>query len=46
MDFGANKTPIVKYLLKKVHLEEHILEFFILVLVESSTKNHGKNLMS
>ena len=28
-----------------VHLEERILEIFILVLLESGTKNHGQNLI-
>ena len=28
-----------------MRLEEHILETFILVLLESDTKNHGKNLI-
>ena len=32
--------------LKKVHLEEHILESFILVLMESSTESHGKLFLS
>ena len=30
MDFWANKTPVKK---RQVHLEEHILETFILVLM-------------
>ena len=42
MDFGANKTPVE--VIKQVRLEEHISETFILVLMESGTKNHGKNL--
>ena len=29
-----------------MRLEEHILEIFILVLLESSTKSHGKNSIS
>ena len=44
MDFGANKTPIKS--IKKVHLEELILETFILVLMVNGLKSHGKNLMS
>ena len=44
MDFGSNKTPVE--IIKKVHLEELILETFILVLMVNGTKNHGKNLMS
>ena len=32
--------------LNNVRLEEHILEAFILVLLESGIKNHGKNLIS
>ena len=35
---GANK--------KKVLLEEHVSETFILVLMESGTKSHGNNLIS
>ena len=37
MDFGANK---------KVRLKVLILETFILALMGSGTKNHGKNLIS
>ena len=44
MDFGANKTPVEIY--KKVRLEEHILETFILVFLESNTKSHGKDSIS
>ena len=44
MDFGANKTP-VQYL-RKEHLEELILEIFILVLIVNDTKNYGNNLRS
>ena len=29
-----------------MHLEEHILKTFILVLMESGTESNGKNLMS
>ena len=36
MDFGANK----------MRLEEHILETFILVLMENGTKSHGQDLIS
>ena len=32
--------------LNNVRLEEQILETFILVLLESGIKNHGKNLIS
>ena len=32
--------------LKKVHLVEHILETFILVLMKSGTKIHGKSFLS
>ena len=32
--------------LKKAHLEEHILELFILVLMENSTESHGKLFLS
>ena len=34
----------IKHLLKKLKEEEHILERFILVLLESGTKSHGKKL--
>ena len=39
MDFGADKTPI-----EEIKEEEHILERFILVLLESGTKSNGKKL--
>ena len=52
MDFGANKTPIEViltflnlFLQVKAHLEEQILETFILVLMESSTEIHGETLL-
>ena len=32
--------------LKKLRLEKRILEVFILMLMGSGTKNHGKNLIS
>ena len=41
MDFGANKTPVE--IIKKVRLEVLILETFMLLLMKSGTKNHGKN---
>ena len=44
MDFGANKTPIE--VVKEAHLEEPLLGTFILVLLESGTKIHGKNSIS
>ena len=44
MKFGASKTPV------KINREGAfgvlILETFILVLIGSGTKNHGKNLIS
>ena len=40
MDFGANKMPV------EMHLGVLILETFILVLMESGTKSHGKNSIS
>ena len=43
MDFGANKTPVKK---RQVHLEEHILETLILVLMINGKESHGKNFMS
>ena len=44
MDFGTNKMPVEE--LKKVRLAVLILETFILVLLESGTENHEKNLIS
>ena len=44
MDFSANKTPVE--IIKEEHLEEHILEIFILVLMINGIKSHGMNLMS
>ena len=44
MNFGANKTPIE--VIKKVNLEELILETFFLVLIVNGTESHGKNLTS
>ena len=41
MDFGANKTPIE--VIKEGALEVLILEAFILVLMGSCTKSHGKS---
>ena len=41
MNFGANKTSIE--IIKKGAVEEHFLETFILVLMESRTKSHGNN---
>ena len=38
MDFGVNKTPIE--IIKEVHLEEHFLETFILVLMINVTESH------
>ena len=38
MDFGTNKTPVEIIL-------ELIVEIFILMLMISGTKTHGKNLM-
>ena len=43
MDFGGNKMPIE--VIKGDALEEHISETFILVLMKSGTKSHGKNLI-
>ena len=43
MDFGGNKMPIE--VIKEDASEEHISETFILVLMKSGTKSHGKNLM-
>ena len=42
MKFSPNKTPIE--IIKKVLLVVLILETFILVLMRSGTKIHGKNL--
>ena len=44
MDFGANKTLVE--IIKEVHLEELILETFILILMVNGIESHGKNLMS
>ena len=44
MDFDGNKTLLKS--LKKVHLEELILETFILVLMVNGVENHRKNLTS
>ena len=47
MDLGANKTPVK--VIKEGALGGtyfRILETFILVLMRSDTKNHGKNLIS
>ena len=44
MDFGANKTPVE--VLKEGAFEVLISETFILVLMRSGAKNHGKNLIS
>ena len=43
MDLGANKTPIEE--LGKVCLGALILETFIVVLLKSGKKNHGRNLI-
>ena len=42
MNFSPNKTPIE--IIKKVHSVVLILKTFILVLMRSGTKIHGKNL--
>ena len=44
MNFGANKTPVE--VIKEGAFGEHILETFILTLMASGTKNHGKNSIS
>ena len=41
MDFGANKTHVE--VIQEGAFGGHILETFILVLMEDGTKNHGKN---
>ena len=43
MNFSPNKTPIE--IIKGVVLVVLILETFILVLMRSGTKIHGKNLL-
>ena len=43
MNFGINKTPIE--VIKKVHLEELILEIFILTSIIDGTKIAGKSLV-
>ena len=44
MDFGANKTSVE--VIKEDAFKEHVSETFILVLMESGTKRHGKNSIS
>ena len=44
MEFGANKTLVE--VIREDAFGEHILETFFLVLMESGTKNHGKNSIS
>ena len=44
MDFGANITPVEIF--KEVQLEVFILKTFILVLMDSGTTSHEKNLIS
>ena len=44
MDFGANKTPVE--VIKEGAFGGTYFETFILVLMVSGTKNHGKNLIS
>ena len=44
MDFTPNKTPIE--IIKEWRLEVLILETFILILMGSGAKNHGKSLIS
>ena len=44
MDFGGNKRPVE--VIKEVVFEEHISETFILLLLGSGAKNHGKNSIS
>ena len=44
MDSGANKTP-VEIINFEEHLEELILDTFVLVLMVSGINNNGKNLM-
>ena len=44
MDFNPNKTTIE--IIKEGAFVVLILETFILVLMRSGTKNHGKNLIS
>ena len=43
MDFSANETPVE--VIKEDTFRGLILETFILILMESSTKRHGKNLI-
>ena len=43
MKFHANKTPVE--VIRDVRVEEHILKKFILVLLESGSKNRVKNLI-
>ena len=45
MYFGANKTPI-EVIREDAFGRRYFLEAFILVLMESDTESHGKNLIS
>ena len=44
MDFGANKTPVE--VIGEGALDVLISETFILILMGSGAKNHGKSLIS
>ena len=44
MNFGTNKTPIE--VIKEGAFGGTYLQTFILVLMKSGTKNHGKNVIS
>ena len=45
MNFSANKTT-VEEISKKTPLEKHILETFILVLMDSGTESHSEPFLS
>ena len=45
MDFGVNKRT-VEEILKKTPLEKHILETFILVLMDSGTERQSESFLS
>ena len=44
MEFGANKTPVE--VIRERAFGGTFLETFILMLLKSGTKNHGKNPIS
>ena len=45
MDFGTNKTPI-EVIKKSAFERKHILDTFVLVLMESGTESHNEPFLS